>query len=143
MSQQTPGVTQLAVFAENAPGRLAEITAIVGDAGVNIRGFAVADTADFGIVRLIVDDPDRAARALRDIGFAVHENPVLCVDVPDVPGGLANVLRAFSGAGVNIEYMYSAIGTHVCFSVTDIDRAATALGEHDVRLVRQEDLSAI
>lgn len=143
MSADNPGVRQLAVFVQNAPGRLAEIADIVGAAGVNIRGFSVADTADFGIVRLVLSDPDKAAAALRHHEFAVHENPLLCVDVPDVPGGLAGVLEAFAQASVNVEYLYSAIGTHVCFAVDDLDRAAGLLAERTIKLVTQAELAQL
>lgn len=136
-------VTQLAVFVENAPGRLAEITGLLGDAGQNIRGFSVADTADFGIVRLVVADPVASAGILRDHGFAVHETPVLCVDVPDEPGGLAGVLKAFAEAGVNLEYMYSIIGTHICFAVSDLPAAAELLSSGGVTLVSQEELASL
>lgn len=143
MDLSAPAVRQLAVFVENAPGRLAEIAGIAGEAGINIRGFAVADTEDFGIVRIVVDDPEGASEVLREHGFAVHENPVLCVDVPDVPGGLATALGAFADAEVNVEYMYSAIGTHVCFAVTDLERAADSLSQRGVRLISQEELATI
>jgi hypothetical protein len=136
-------VTQLAVFVENAPGRLSEITGLLGEAGENIRGFAVADTVDFGIVRLVVADPVASAEVLRDHGFAVHETPVLCTDVPDEPGGLAGVLRTFAGAGVNIEYMYSIIGTHVCFAVSDLPAAADLLEARGITLVSQEELASV
>lgn len=136
-------VIQLAVFVENAPGRLAEITGLLGEAGQNIRGFAVADTVDFGIVRLVVADPVASAAILRDHGFAVHETPVLCVDVPDEPGGLAKVLRAFAEAGANIEYMYSIIGTQICFAVSDMSAASELLAARGVTLVSQEELAAV
>lgn len=143
MGNQPSAVTQLAVFVENAPGRLAEITALLGDAAVNIRGFSVADTVDFGIVRLVVDDPGAAAEALREHGFAVRESPVLCVDVPDVPGGLAGVLDVFAHEGVNIEYVYSIVGTHVCFAVADVPTAADLLTNRGITVVDQEQLSRV
>lgn len=142
MDARSLTVKQLAVFVENAPGRLAEITGIVGDAGVNIRGFSVADTADFGIVRIVVNDPHKAAEALRGGGFAVHESEVLCTDVPDVPGGLARLLSAFARSGVNLEYMYSAVGTTVCFAVKDVPQAAVLLVQEGVSLISQEELAA-
>lgn len=141
MGSQPSVVTQLAVFVENAPGRLAEITRSLGQEGVNIRGFSVADTADFGIVRLVVDDPQTASAVLRDRGFAVHENPVLCADVPDVPGGLATVLAAFADEGINVEYLYSIVGTHVCFAVADVPEAARLLASRGMKVVGQEDLA--
>jgi hypothetical protein len=143
VGNQPSAVTQLAVFVENAPGRLAEITETLGEASINIRGFSVADTVDFGIVRLVVQDPEAAAGVLRDHGFAVHENAVLCVDVPDVPGGLAKVLAAFAQEGVNVEYMYSIVGTHICFAVEDVPGAARLLGERGISIVSQEELARV
>jgi hypothetical protein len=90
---------------------VSEITDVLGRAGVNIRGFSVSDTADYGIVRLVVDDPDAALKALQDAGFTVKESDVICIDLPDHPGGLAGVLKVVANAGVNIEYVYSLIST--------------------------------
>lgn len=134
-------VQQLSVFVENKAGRASEVTDALGAAGVNIRGFGVADTADYGIVRLVVDDPDRARSALHEAGFAVKVNDVLCVELPDQPGGLAGVLKAVAGAGVNVEYVYSLIGTYVVLNVADTERAVALLGDTPVRLVSQEEIA--
>ncbi|MCX8007111.1 MAG: ACT domain-containing protein [Coriobacteriia bacterium] len=138
-----PTVKQISVFVENKAGRVSEVTAIIGDAGVNIRGFSVSDTADFGIVRLVVDKPEAAERALRDAGFTVRVDDVICIDVPDVPGGLAGVLKAVSSAGVNIEYVYSLVATLVVINVADASRALRLLEGTSVRLVSQEDIAAV
>lgn len=98
---------QVSVFLENKSGRLREVCAALGEAGVNIRALCVADTSDFGILRLILDDPDRALEVLLERGFSVGETHVLAVQVPDRPGGLAGVLEALAGEEVNVEYMYS------------------------------------
>ena len=134
-------VKQLSVFIENKAGRVSEVSDVLGDAGVNIRGFSVSDTADYGIVRLVVNNPDRALEVLHDAGFAVKVNDVLCAELPDHPGGLASVLKIVSTAGVNVEYVYSLIGTFVVINVTDIDRALTLLAGTPVRLVTQEDIA--
>jgi hypothetical protein len=136
-------VKQLSVFIENKAGRVSEVTDVLGDANVNIRGFSVSDTADYGIVRLIVDDPDRGREVLSAAGFTVKENPVICLDLPDHPGGLAGVLKVVSGAGVNIEYVYSLISTYVVINVADIDRAVALLDGKPVRLVTQEEIARI
>ena len=86
-------VQQLSIFIENKAGRLTQVSEVVAAAGVNIRGFSVSDTAGFGIVRLIVDDPKQGRQALMDAGFTVKTSDVLCIDLPDDPGGLASVLR--------------------------------------------------
>ena len=134
-------VKQLSVFIENKTGRVSEVTDVLGAAGVNIRGFSVSDTADYGIVRLVVNEPDRGRDVLHDAGFAVKVNDVLCVELPDHPGGLAGVLKVVSGAGVNIEYVYSLIGTYVVINVADIERAVGLLKDKPVTLVTQEDIA--
>ena len=134
-------VKQLSVFIENKAGRVSEVTDQLGRAGVNIRGFSVSDTADYGIVRLVVNDPDKALEVLHDAGFAVKANDVLCVELPDHPGGLAGVLKVVSDAGVNIEYVYSLIGTYVVINVADIERAVGLLRDKPVTLVSQEEIA--
>ncbi len=134
-------VKQLSVFIENKAGRVSEVTAILGDAGIDIRGFSVSDTADSGIMRLIVDDPDRGRQVLSDAGFKVAENAVVCTELPDLPGGLAGVLKTVAGAGVNIEYVYSLISTYVVINVADVDQATALLVDQPVRLVCQEEIA--
>jgi len=136
-------VKQLSVFIENKAGRVSEVTDVLGRAGVNIRGFSVSDTIDYGIVRLVVDDPDHAVEVLHGAGFAVKSNDVLCVELPDVPGGLASVLKVVSDAGVNIEYVYSLISTYVVINVSDIDRAVALLADKPVKLVSQEHIAGV
>lgn len=134
-------VRQLSVFIEHKVGRVSEITDVLGRNDINIRGFSVSDTADFGIVRLIVDDPERGAAVLQDAGFTVKTSDVLCIDLPDLPGGLAGVLKVVSGAGVNIEYVYSLISTYVVINVADIDRAVSLLENQPVVLISQEQIA--
>ncbi len=136
-------VQQLSVFIENKAGRVSEVTEVLGNAGVNIRGFSVSDTADYGIVRVVVDTPERAKEALSAAGFTVKMTDVLCLDLPDVPGGLASVLKIVADAGVNIEYVYSLISTYVVLNVADIDRAMVLLADKPVTLVSQEEISAL
>ena len=136
-------VRQLSVFIENKAGRVSEVTAKLGEAGINIRGFSVSDTADHGILRLIVDKPEQAQAVLTAADFTVKESDVICVDLPDHPGGLAGVLRTVSEAGVNIEYVYSLIGDYVVLNVSDADRAITLLADRPVRLVSQEEIASI
>jgi hypothetical protein len=135
-------VRQLSVFIANEAGRVSEVTRVLGDGGVNIRGFSVSDTADFGILRLVVDDPDRAHVLLKEAGFAVKETEVICIDLPDRPGGLAGALKIVSDAGVSIEYVYSLVATYVALNVADADRALALLEGKPVRLVSQEEIAA-
>lgn len=136
-------VIQLSVFIANEAGRVSEVTRILGEAGINIRGFSVSDTAEYGILRLIVDRPVEAAVLLREAGFTVRETGVICVDLPDHPGGLSSVLKIVSEAGVNIEYVYSLIGTYVVLNVAHTGRAVALLKGSPVRLVEQEEIAAI
>lgn len=134
-------VRQLSVFIENKAGRITEVTDILGEAGFQIRGFAVADTADFGILRLIVDQPDEATALLKQRGFTVRETEVICIELEDRPGELSRVLRVVSDAGVNVEYVYSLVGTYIALSVGDVEPAIRILEHEPVRLVRQEELA--
>ena len=136
-------VQQLSVFIENKAGRLTEVSDALGAAGVNIRGFSVSDTAGFGIVRVVVDDPSRGRDALAQAGFTVKTSEVICICLPDELGGLAAVLRRVSDAGVNIEYVYSLISTYVVINVADIDRAVSLLRDQQVALVTQEQIARI
>ena len=136
---------QLSIFLENKVGRLAEVTCALGDEGINIRALSLADTSDFGVLRLIVDDPNRAQKALREEGYTVSITEVIVVEVPDKPGGLGSVLSSFTDLGVNIEYMYAFAGKNgdnaiVVFRVEDPDRAIPILRQHGVRLLKEDEI---
>ncbi|WP_026841903.1 ACT domain-containing protein [Citrifermentans bremense] len=102
-------VEQISIFIENKFGRLAEVTRILGDAGVNIRTLSLADTSDFGILRLIVNDAEKAKSVLKDRGFTVSKTEVVAVEIPDRPGGLADILQVLDAGGINVEYMYAFV----------------------------------
>lgn len=135
-------VTQLTVFLENRCGRLAEVADILGQNGINIRGFSTTEAAEYGIVRLIVDDPERARQLLHDAGFTTHFSHVICVRVPDRPGGLAQVLDQLAAAGVSIDYLYSISFQNICFAVRDIDRAIELLAGK-VELMTDEEVRSL
>lgn len=135
-------VRQLTVFLENRSGRLAEIADLLGRAGINIRGFSTTEAAEYGIVRLIVAEPARARKLLHDAGFTTHVSPVICVRVPDEPGGLAGVLRELAAAGVSVDYLYSISFQDVCFAVRDVDRAVELLKDK-VTLLTDEEVGAL
>lgn len=136
-------VQQLSVFIENKTGRVSEVSEVLGKSGVNIRGFSVSDTADFGIVRLVVDKPQKGRDVLSEAGFTVKLAEVLCIRLQDRPGELSHALKLVSDAGVNIEYVYSLISTYVVINVADIDRALALLKDKPVVLVSQEEIARI
>lgn len=138
-------VRQISVFLENKSGRLLEVTRGLGEAGVNIRALCVADTSEFGVVRLIVDDPQKAHDALKEKGFIVKETVVLAVEVADDPGGLADVLRPVVGQEMNIEYLYcflqkSGDKAIVIIRVEEAEQAVGALKAAGYRVISGEDL---
>lgn len=102
-------IRQLSVFVENKKGSLHEITDTLAKAGIDLRSMCLADTADFGIVRMITNEPERAKKVLDDAGHAANVREITAFAVPDVPGGLAMVLSLLEGRGINIEYLYALI----------------------------------
>lgn len=102
-------IRQISVFVENKSGRLAEITALLASAGIDIRALSIADTTNFGILRLIVDKPDEAAKVLKDAGLTVTITNVIAIGIPDHPGGFASAMKSLADAGVGVEYMYAFI----------------------------------
>jgi hypothetical protein len=100
-------VQQLSVFLENRSGRLTEVTETLGNAGVNITAQCVADSSDYGVLRMVVSDPVRAAKLLRDRGLSVTLTDVVCLEIPNVPGSLHKALAHLSSAGVSVDYMYA------------------------------------
>ena len=126
-------VTQISVFLENQPGRLADLLDVLSDAQVNLQALSVADSADFGIVRLIVSDPDAVLLAIRNADMTAATTQVLRVEIPDVPGGLSRtVVAPLARAGVNIEYVYAYSELRleravVVLKVDDLERAEEAL----------------
>lgn len=141
-------VEQIAVFLENKSGRLAEITRILADNAINIRALSVADTADFGILRLIVDKVDLAKEVLRAGGFTVGKTNVVAVEVPDRSGGLAGVLKAVNGAGLNVEYMYAFVNKSganavLIFRFDEMDKAIEVLQQNSFTLLTGEEISAL
>ena len=140
---------QLSVFLENRAGRLAEVTHTLAEAGVNIRALSLADTSDFGILRLIVDDQEKAKSVLKEHSFTLGRTSVVAVQVPDTPGGLDQVLRVLSGAGVNVEYMYAFLGgkdvdhAYMIFRVEDPAAAESALHKHGIRVVDQDEMDGL
>lgn len=131
---------QISVFLENKKGRLAEVTKLLADHGINIRAMSLADTVDFGVLRLIVNDPRACLKTLRAQDFAAQETDVLAVQIPDEPGSLHDLVELLDRQGVNIEYMYTFFGKTgdnviVVFKGDDAVKAAGALAGAGVHLL--------
>lgn len=127
-------IKQISVFVENKEGRLAEITETIAKAGVDIRALSIADTTDFGILRLIVDKPQETEKVLKEAGFTVSVTNVIAVGIDDVPGGFAKPMRVLANAHIDVEYMYAFISrdtkkAYVILRVNDNDMAIKALEE--------------
>jgi hypothetical protein len=141
-------VEQLAVFLENKSGRLAAITKILSDNGINIRALSVADTADFGILRLIVDQTDKAKQVLKDAGFTVGMTNVVAVEVADRPGGLSGVLAVLNQVEINVEYMYAFVeksgqNAVIIFRFDDADTAIEVLQNADIKILSGDEVRAV
>lgn len=141
-------VKQVSVFVENKPGALFGLTDVLSGHRIDMRALCVAESSEFGILRLIVDDPDKAAQILKDAGYVHNITPVLAVAIPDEPGGLSRVLQALEQEQVNVEYMYAFLGgkeksAYMIFRVEDNEAAQAALGRHGISLVAQEELSQL
>jgi hypothetical protein len=125
-------VEQISIFIENKSGRLAEITRILGDTGINIRALSLADTTDFGILRLIVNDREKAKQVLKEKGFTVSKTEVVAVEVPDRPGGLSEILQTLDSESINVEYMYAFVercgeNAVIIFRFDETEKAIAAL----------------
>lgn len=141
-------VEQISIFLENKSGRLAEVTGILSRAGVNIRTLSLADTADFGILRLIVNDTDRATAVLKESGFTAVKTEVIAVEAPDKPGGLGGILTILDGAAINVEYMYGFVRKSgdpaiVIFRFDEPDKAIKILLGSGVRVLPGEEVHAL
>lgn len=139
---------QISVFIENKEGRLAEVTAILRDAQVNIRALSLADTTDFGVLRLIVNDNEKATAALKREGFTVGKTQVLAVEVQDEPGGLNNVLDPLWENGVNVEYMYAFANPQcknaiMIFRFDDLVKAQEILARKNIKVISNQEISGL
>ncbi len=140
-------VEQLSVFLENTKGRLAELARSLGDAGINMRALMVADTEEFGVVRIICDRPKEAVRILDDAGFGASLTAVVAVEIPDRPGGLADVLEALGASGMNVEYAYAFVepSGDAAVDIFKVDAAGAdaALSSAGFRVLEAAELYAV
>ena len=133
-------VEQISVFLENKAGRLAEVTNTLASNKINIRALSLADTTDFGILRLIVDDSERAKSVLKDQGFTVGKTNVVAVEVEDKPGGLNHILNTLGDNGINVEYMYAFVmpgstNATLIFRFDKTDQAVEILSENNIPII--------
>lgn len=136
-------IKQLSIFVENKAGRLAQIAAVIAEAGIDIRALSIADTTNFGILRLIVDKPDEAEQALKDAGLTVSLTNVIAIGIPDHPGGFATAMKCLADAGMGIEYMYAFISRDqgracVILRVEDNEKAIAALKQGGVEILTSD-----
>jgi len=141
-------ITQISVFLENKQGRLHEVCALLGSNNVNIRALTVADTEDFGILRIVVDRPQEAVAILRGAGLTANLNEIVAVEVEDSPGGLAGILKILSANGVNVEYMYGFVEKFsekalLVFKFEEPDKAIEILADNNIRIVGGQDINCI
>jgi hypothetical protein len=132
-------IDQLSVFVENKPGKLVEVIEAIGAAGIDLRALSIADTADYGVLRVIVDKPADALKLLTDAGYIVRINQVLPVSIDDAPGALGRVLRVLSDAGISVEYVYAFVAhgkdrAFVILRVEDNEAAEAVLRKHGISL---------
>jgi len=138
-------VDQLSIFLENRAGRLAEVTRILSEGGINIRALSLADTSDFGILRLIVSDFDTAKAKLKEAGFTVGRTSVVAVEIADEPGGLHNILSTLQNEGINVEYMYAFVqqsgnSAILIFRFDRTDQGIEVLQKNNINIIPGEKL---
>lgn len=133
-------VKQISIFLENKSGRLAEVTRILGEDGIDISALSIADTTDFGILRLIVNKPERAEIILKENGFTVSCTSVIAIAITDKPGGLATALEILDKESIGIEYMYAFVGKTtdealVILRVEDPEKAVNTLNKNNIKVL--------
>ena len=138
-------ILQISVFLENRAGQLAEITRLLADNDIDIRALSIAETADYGLARMVVDDSYKASSILLEHGDILSMTPVWAVEVPDRPAGLSELLGVLAEAHVDVEYMYSLFTNkdgHACMvlRISDEPRFLSALGERRIKVMSKEDL---
>ena len=127
-------VKQITVFLENQAGRLAGVTRILKEENINLQGFSTTEARDYGILRLVVSDVDKATTGLRNAGYTTHLADVICVEVEDRPGELFKILDILAGEGINIDYVYVIAGTKIVLSVADVGATEQVLLKNGIKL---------
>ena len=138
-------VKQISIFIENKPGALAEVTKFIAESKINLKALSIADTQEFGILRIITDNPDNARELLKNEGYTVTATSVLAVELSDTPGSMASILAVLSDAGVSVEYTYAFMlnvqnKAYMIFRVDNNDKATNALINSNISVINQEDI---
>ena len=138
-------VYQISVFLENRAGQFAEITGVLAENKIDLRAISIAETEDYGVLRMIVDNAEKATAILMQHGYLLHMTPVLVVAVPDQPGGVAEILATMAEGNIDIEYMYSlfthAAGkAYIVFRVAETEKFVALLGTHGITPSTSEEL---
>jgi hypothetical protein len=141
-------ITQISVFLENRKGRLFEICSMLGQAGINIRALNIAETESFGVLRMVVDKPAEAIELFRKNGVTASQTDVVAAEVPDTPGGLADVLKILTDNNVNVEYMYGFVEKHsenalLVFRFDNPERAAQVLRENGLKVIDEKGIQGL
>ena len=141
-------VKQISVFLENKKGRLADVARILAGQAINLRALSLADTADFGVLRIIVDEPDRCLSVLKSNSFVAQVTEVVAIEVEDKPGGLGKVLEVLDAASLNVEYMYAYVekskdNAVVICKIDERERAVRVLAQKGIATLSGEDLKRL
>lgn len=141
-------VRQISVFLENKAGRLADVAKVLGENNIDISALSIADTTHFGILRLIVNNPDRAEQVLRESGFTVSSSPVLAIAVDDEPGALSKALEALTTNGIGVDYIYAFVGKTqnkalVIFRVENTETASEILRQAGILVLKDEEVYSL
>lgn len=142
-------IKQISIFVENKPGALYGLTGVLAQNRVDLRALSLAETSEFGIVRIIVNDVYQATTVLKDAGYVHNLTPVVAVAIPDVPGGLNRVLQVLANANINVEYMYAFLGgkhsdgAYMIFRVADAEAAEQALAQRNIKTLEQDQVQGL
>ena len=141
-------IKQISLFVENRPGRMAKVSKTLSDAGVNIRAMTIAEAGDFGVIRMVVDNPDKGYKVLHDSGFTVSATDVLAVEMKDTPGGHYDIVDALGANKINVDYAYAFVTAKaeramLILRVNDLLRAKQALSAKGVKIATKDEIQEI
>ncbi|MDD1753639.1 MAG: ACT domain-containing protein [Methanotrichaceae archaeon] len=141
-------IKQISLFVENKPGRMAKVSKTLSDANVNIRALTIAEAGDFGVIRMVVDDPEKGYKVLKDNGFTVSTTEVLAVEMKDTPGGLYTIVNTLGESSVNVDYAYAFVTAKaqkamLILRVDNIVKAREVLGAKAIKIATREEIQAI